>query len=183
MWFHISLGFGCLFRWTESRELGWAKGVDPLRERANSRRHKPQAQRRARAGLRPYSESRISRSHHPVAKSLGFQSPKGDPRAEASNLESWTWRQRGDQAGKILWGLVIQLRGSWFCVCPVRRAFGRFLTVWLVHWARHQVLKLSLGICPYYTQGLGDPGSWGWRCLGFRDLISPPAVPPPHSAS
>lgn len=129
----ISLGFGCLFRWTESRELGWAKGVDPLRERANSRRHKPQAQRRARAGLRPYSESQISRSHHPVAKSLGFQSPKGDPRAEASNLESWTWGQRGDQAGKILWGLVIQLRGSWFCVCPVRRAFGRFLTVWLVH--------------------------------------------------
>lgn len=59
-----------------------AKGVDPLREGANARRHKPQAQRRVCAGPSPYSEAWILHSHHPIAKGLGFQSPQGNLRAE-----------------------------------------------------------------------------------------------------
>lgn len=163
----ISLGFGCLFRWTMSRELGWGPRVLTLFVREPTpERHKPQAQRRVCAGLCPYSESWIWRLHHPIAKSLGLQSPQGDLGAEASNLESWTWEPLGDQAGKFLRGLVIQLRGSWFCVCPVHRASGRFLTVWLVYWARHQVWKLSLGesfVLPVLealgTRGSGDGGT------------------------
>lgn len=134
-----------------------AKGVDPLREGAKARRHKPQAQRRVRAGLCPHSQSWSLRSHHPIAKSLGFQNPKGDPRAEGSNPESWTWEQLGDQAGTFL----IPLRGSWFCVCPVHRAVCSFLTVWLVSWARHEVWKLSLGylLSFLYSRPLGTRGS------------------------
>lgn len=59
-----------------------AKGVDPLREGANARRHKPQAQRRVCAGPSQYSEAWILHSHHPIAKGLGFQSLQGDLRAE-----------------------------------------------------------------------------------------------------
>lgn len=98
----ISLGFGCSSIDNEWRAWMGAKGVDPLHEGAKARRHKPQAQRRVRAGLRPHSQSWSLRLHHPIAKSLGLQSPKGDPRAEASNPESWTWEQLGDQAGTFL---------------------------------------------------------------------------------
>lgn len=62
-----------------------SKGVDPLREGANSRRHKPQAQGRACAGLSPYSESWVLQSHYPVTKTLGFQGPNGESRAEDIN--------------------------------------------------------------------------------------------------
>lgn len=79
-----------------------AKGVDPLREGVNARRHKPQAQRRICAGPSPYSEAWILHSHHPIAKGLGFQSLQGNLRVKTSNLESWTWEQLGDHAGKFL---------------------------------------------------------------------------------
>lgn len=92
----ISLGFGCLFRWTVSGELGWGPRVLTLfvREpRPEGTNHRPRGE---------FVQAWSLRSYHPIAKSLGFQNPKGDPRAEASNPESWTWEQLGDQAGTFL---------------------------------------------------------------------------------
>lgn len=75
-------------------------------------RHKPQAQRRVCAGLHPVFRILDLAFAPPNSKELGMQSPQGDLRAEASNLESWTWEPLGHQAGKFLRGLVIQPRGS-----------------------------------------------------------------------
>lgn len=56
----------------EQRAWMGAKGVDPCHKGANSRRHKPQAQRRVCADLHPYSESWIWAFVPPDSKELGI---------------------------------------------------------------------------------------------------------------
>ena len=75
----ISLGFGCLFRWTMSRELGWGPRVLTLFVREPTpERHKPQAQRRVCAGLRPVFRILDLAFAPPNRKELGIaEFPRG----------------------------------------------------------------------------------------------------------
>lgn len=86
----------------EQRAWMGAKGVDPLCEEANTR--KAQTTGPGESLCRPAPTFRILDLAFvsPDSKELGISESQGHPKAEASNLESWTWETLGDQARKFL---------------------------------------------------------------------------------